>query len=74
MDAVTEIIQCAIPVARVELLDEVTIKSVNKYSKTALRTVPTLFIEFHGTTYGVEEQVCVFRFVYYCCRIQLQVP
>ncbi|CAD7702042.1 unnamed protein product [Ostreobium quekettii] len=56
VDAVTEIIQCAIPIARMELLDEVAINAVNAYSKTTLTAAPTVFFEFHGTDLGVEEQ------------------
>ncbi|CAG0991614.1 D-lactate dehydrogenase (cytochrome) [Burkholderiales bacterium] len=56
VDSVIEAIQCGIPVARVELLDTLTVKAVNRYSKLTLREAPTLWYEFHGTTRGVEEQ------------------
>ena len=54
--SVIEAIQCGIPIARVELLDTLTVKAVNRYSKLMLRESPTLWYEFHGTTHGVEEQ------------------
>jgi D-lactate dehydrogenase (cytochrome) len=44
------------PVARCELLDALTIKAVNRYSKLTLREVPMLLCEFHGTQASVEEQ------------------
>ncbi|CAI5990373.1 unnamed protein product [Closterium sp. NIES-64] len=56
VDAVIETIQSAIPVARIELLDEVQVDAVNRYSKTHLHPSPTLFFEFHGTAAAVEEQ------------------
>jgi D-lactate dehydrogenase (cytochrome) len=55
-DAVIVTIQSGIPVARIELLDEVQIRGVNLHSKLGLAEVPMLFVEFHGTEAGVEEQ------------------
>ncbi|MFO1284474.1 MAG: FAD-linked oxidase C-terminal domain-containing protein [Burkholderiales bacterium] len=56
VDSVIEAIQHAIPIARVELLDALTVGAVNRYSKLALAESPTLWYEFHGTGRGVEEQ------------------
>jgi len=56
VDSVIEAIQCGIPIARVELLDALTVSAVNRYSKLSLREAPTLWYEFHGTARGVEEQ------------------
>jgi D-lactate dehydrogenase (cytochrome) len=55
-DAVIMTIQLGIPVARIELLDEVQVKAVNVHSKLSLPESPLLLLEFHGSEAGVQEQ------------------
>lgn len=57
VDSVIQIIQLGVPVARIELLDELTMDAINRWSKLDYQVSPTLFFEFHGTEAGVAEQV-----------------
>ena len=59
VDTVICTIQSGIPIARIELLDDVQIDAINKYSKTDYPLKPHLFMEFHGTDAGVAEQVAM---------------
>jgi D-lactate dehydrogenase (cytochrome) len=43
-------IQLGVPVARIELLDDVMMDAINNFSKLAYPPQPTLFFEFHGTS------------------------
>jgi len=61
VNTVVATLQAAVPIARIELLDEVQMAACNQYSKLGLPESPTLFIEFHGTHAGVAEQVEVVR-------------
>jgi len=56
VDTVITTIQMGIPVARIELLDEVQMDAINRYSDLNYPAQPTLFFEFHGSDSGVKEQ------------------
>ena len=56
VNAVIQTIQLGIPVARIELLDDVQMDAVNRFSKLNYPVKDTLFVEFHGTEAGVKEQ------------------
>ena len=49
-------IQMGVPIARIELLDDVQMDAINKYSGLDYPVQSTLFLEFHGTEAGVAEQ------------------
>jgi D-lactate dehydrogenase (cytochrome) len=55
-DAVIVTIQSGVPVARIELLDELFVRAVNLHSRLTLPDKPLLLLEFHGTEAGVKEQ------------------
>ena len=55
-NAVIMTIQMGIPVARIELLDALSVKGVNAYSRLDLPETPLLLLEFHGTDASVKEQ------------------
>ncbi len=56
VDTVILTIQSGIPVARIELLDEVQMDAINRYSGLDYPVKPTLFFEFHGSERGIAEQ------------------
>ena len=64
-DAVNTVIaamQTGIPVARIELLDDVQMDACIRYSKLdGYKPLPTLFFEFHGSDAGVREQSAMMR-------------
>jgi D-lactate dehydrogenase (cytochrome) len=55
--AAMRLIQTGTAVARVELVDERTVKAVNAYEGTAYAERPTLFLEFSGTEPSVRHEV-----------------
>ena len=56
VSTVIETIQSGVPVARVELLDDVSMDAINRFSGLSYDLMPTLFFEFHGSEQGVVEQ------------------
>ena len=55
VDTVIELIDTGTGIARIELLDELQMEAVNKYSGLAYQIAPTLFFEFHGSAHTVAE-------------------
>jgi D-lactate dehydrogenase (cytochrome) len=57
IETVIETIQLGVSVARIELLDEIQIDAINRYSETSFPVAPTLIFEFHGPSQqNVQEQ------------------
>ena len=57
VDAVVATLQCSVPVARMELLDEVQMRACNLYSGLEYPEQPHLFLEFHGSESEVGSQL-----------------
>jgi D-lactate dehydrogenase (cytochrome) len=50
VQCVMQVGQYAIPVARIELADELQIQAINAHDETSFDVAPTLFLEFHGAS------------------------
>ena len=62
VNSVIMAIQMGIPMARIELLDEVQMKGMNIFNPDLnLSEKPNLFLEFHGSDASVKEQVELFE-------------
>ncbi len=60
VESVIDILAAAIPIARIELLDDVQMGASIAYSKlSGYRALPTLLMEFHGTPASVAEQAAL---------------
>lgn len=59
-NAVIATLQYGVPVARIELLDALTVGAVNAYSNLSLPVAPLLLLEFHGSEASVAEQAEAF--------------
>lgn len=57
VNSVIQVIQQAVPLARIELLDEVQMAACNRYSQLDQPEQATLFLEFHGGEAQVQEDI-----------------
>lgn len=55
--AVNGIMVAGIPIARIELVDSESMKKVNQFLDKSYDVKPTLFLEFHGNSAGLEQDV-----------------
>ncbi|MCY4088234.1 MAG: FAD-binding protein [Actinomycetia bacterium] len=56
VQAAINTVQLGIPIARVELLDEVQMEGIRRLCELKQEPLPTLFLEFHGSEASVAEQ------------------
>jgi D-lactate dehydrogenase (cytochrome) len=49
-EASYRVMSAGLPVARLELLDELSLRAINRYLKTDFSEQPALFLEFHSST------------------------
>lgn len=61
VNCVIATVQMGIPMARIELMDTMSMKAVNQYSKLGYAEAPTLFLEFEGSEASVAEQAATFQ-------------
>ncbi len=61
VDTTVAVMGAGVPVARMELIDEATMRAVNRYRNTSFPEAPTLFFEFHGNASGLQQDVSTVR-------------
>ena len=57
VDTVVQTIQLGVPIARVEILDDVQMLAINTWNRSDYVEANTLFFEFHGSPGHVAEQI-----------------
>uniref|UniRef100_W5U5L0 Probable D-lactate dehydrogenase, mitochondrial n=1 Tax=Ictalurus punctatus TaxID=7998 RepID=W5U5L0_ICTPU len=59
VDSTVQVLQAGVPIARIEFLDDVMIGACNRFNSLSYPILPTLFLEFHGSSRSLEEQVSI---------------
>ncbi|MGN7178143.1 2-hydroxy-acid oxidase [Paenibacillus sp. FSL R5-0490] len=75
VEAVVSILQAGVPIARVELIDEPSMKQVNLFSETSYNESSTLFLEFHGNEAGLKQDVAFTKEIvedHHCLDIEFE--
>ncbi|XP_054724970.1 probable D-lactate dehydrogenase, mitochondrial [Uloborus diversus] len=57
VNAAVQMLQCSIPVAKMELLDELSMEISNNYSNLNYPVTPCLFLEFHGSEKSIKAEI-----------------
>lgn len=60
VNCVIATIQAGLPMARIELLDEMMVRGFNRHADAGMAEMPHLFVEFTGTPASVTEQSGIF--------------
>lgn len=60
VEAVQQVIQMGIPMARIEFVDTMSVRAVNAHAGTEMPEVPHLLVEFHGSESAVEQDAETF--------------
>lgn len=60
VEAVQQVIQMGIPMARIEFVDTMSVRAVNAHAGTEMPEVPHLLVEFHGSGSAVEQDAEIF--------------
>lgn len=63
VQSVIDTLAHAVPIARIELLDDLQMRAINARSNLGYANLPTLFLEFHGGAASIDEQVATVRAV-----------
>ena len=56
VDTSVDLLHAGVPMAKMEFLDKHSVEAANKRDNLNLPVLPTLFLEFNGSTQSVEEQ------------------
>ncbi|OVE83112.1 FAD-binding oxidoreductase [Natronolimnobius baerhuensis] len=62
-EAIFDAVRTEIAVARIELLDELSVRMTNDYLDTGLPDAPMVFLEFHAN-HGIEEEIDLCRTIF----------
>jgi len=57
IDLVTSVSLCGIQLAKMELIDALSMKCINKFAKLDMLVKDTIFLEFHGSKNSINEQM-----------------
>ncbi len=75
VESVVAVLQAGIPIARIEIVDETSVRQVNQFSESTYEEVPTLFLEFHGNEAGLKQDIEFTKEIfedYNCLNIQFE--